>query len=77
MVTVGVDVLLDMYIYGDPAFYEAKEDGAADWLMLGQVPGLVLCVPLAPPDSGLPTKCRPIGIYTPARDDRHRYLKGE
>ena len=45
----------------DPAFYPAKEDGAADWLMVGQVPGDILMVPLAP--GSTPNKARPIGVY--------------
>lgn len=76
-VSVGTADLLDIYIYGDPSFYEASEEGAADWLMFGQIPGLVLCVPLAPPHSGDVRKCRPIGIYRPSRTDRIRYLQGD
>jgi hypothetical protein len=76
-ITVGPEDLLDLYLYGDPVFYEAGEEGEADWLMLGMVPGLVLCVPLAPPTSGNFTKCRPIGIYKPSREDRIRYLQGD
>jgi hypothetical protein len=69
--------ILDAYLYGDPTFYEAVEEGAADWLMVGSVPGLVICVPLAPPRSGDVRRCRPIGIYQPSAKDRIRYLRGE
>jgi hypothetical protein len=69
--------LLDLYIYGGPAFYEANETGPADWLMLGEIPGIVVQVPLAPPNSGDPAMCRPIGTYKPSAEDRLRYLRGE
>lgn len=76
-VAVDPEDVLDVYLYGDPAFFEAKEDGAADWLMVGMLPGLVICVPLAPPNSGDARRCRPIGIYKPSEEDRFRYLRGE
>jgi hypothetical protein len=76
-VSVGVSDLLDIYLFGDASYYYANETGPADWMMFGQVPGLVLSVPLAPPNSGDTSKCRPIGIYKPAREDRLRYLRGE
>lgn len=76
-VLVGPEDILDAYIYGDPRFYTASEFGAADWLMIGMVPGLVICVPIAPPNSGDAWFCRPIGIYKPSVEDRDRYLRGE
>jgi len=76
-VAVGPEDILDAYIYGDPAFYPADEYGEADWLMVGMVPGLVILVPIAPPDSGDARFCRPIGIYKPSVEDRNRYLRGE
>jgi len=76
-VAVGPEDVLDAYIYGDPVFYPANEYGAADWLMVGMVPGLVICVPIAPPNNGDPRFCRPIGIYKPSVEDRDRYLRGE
>lgn len=76
-VAVGPDDVLDAYLFGDPAFYEAGEEGAADWLMVGAVPGLVICVPLAPPNSGDVRMCRPIGIYKPSEEDRLRYQRGD
>lgn len=45
----------------DPLFYPAKPP--AHWLMVSQVSGLVLVVPLAPAESGDANKCRPIGCY--------------
>jgi hypothetical protein len=63
-VQVGVEDIYDLYLFGDPTFYEADEEGEADWLMVGYVPGLTwLGVPLALPNSGNYRKCRPIGIY--------------
>jgi hypothetical protein len=76
-VAVGPEDILDAYIYGDPNFFPADECGVADWLMVGMVPGLVICVPIAPPDSGDARFCRPIGIYKPSVEDRNRYLRGE
>ena len=73
-VAVGPQDILDLYLYGDPDYYPADEGGQADWLMVGMVPGTVLCVPLAPPNSGDARFCRPIGIYTPSVQDRKRYL---
>jgi len=76
-VAVGPADILDAYIYGDPVFYPANESGSADWLMVGIVPGLVICVPIARPNSGDVRFCRPIGIYKPSVEDRNRYLRGE
>ena len=48
----------------DPLFYPAKPP--AHWLMVVEVAGAVLVVPLAPVDSEDPTKCRRIGCYVAA-----------
>jgi hypothetical protein len=55
----------DLYdIYSDALYYPASKGGSAEWLMVGQPPGEdPLVVPLAPSNSGDPTKARPIGIY--------------
>jgi len=55
----------------DPLFYPAKPP--AHWLLVGEVGGRVLVVPLAPPDSDIPTKCRPIGCYDAATHLVTRY----
>lgn len=55
----------------DPFFYPAKPP--AHWLMVGEIAGEVLVVPLAPPDSGDPTQCRPIGCYVAAKHLADRY----
>jgi len=75
-VPVGVEDLKDMYVVGDPIFEPASEDGRADWIMIGEVPGLVLVVPLASSRSGDPRQCRPIGIYAATEAERRRYLEG-
>ena len=76
---VAVDVadVLDAYRDGDPGFIEPDAPGAADWLMLAYVPGLIICVPLAAPHSGDARQCRPIGLKKPRPEDRVRYLGGE
>jgi hypothetical protein len=65
--------VLDAWAFGDPLFYPAAEEGPADWLMVARVPGTIVVVPLAPPRSGDPRKCRPIGIYEPSPTLAERY----
>lgn len=55
----------------DPLFYPATPP--AHWLMVSEVAGRVLVVPLAPPDSGDPSRCRPIGCYAAATHLAARY----
>jgi hypothetical protein len=76
-VSVGAADLVDAYIYGDPSFYPAATEGTADWLMVGTVPGAILCAPLAPARSGNVTQCRPIGLYTPSESLAQRYQRGD
>jgi hypothetical protein len=45
----------------DPLFYPARPP--AHWLMVAEVSGTVLVVPIAPSRSGDPRRCRPIGCY--------------
>ncbi len=54
-------------------FYPAKPP--ADWLMVAEVAGQVLVVPLAPSNTGDPARCRPIGCYVAADHLARRYLK--
>ena len=61
---LGVEDIHEVW-KSDPLFYPAKPP--ADWLMVAEVAGAVLVVPLAPPDSEDPTKCRPIGCYIAAK----------
>jgi len=62
--------------WADPGmfFAVAADDRAADWLMIADVGGTIVQVPLAPPHSGDPRQCRPIGVYpaTPAQMRRYR-----
>ena len=67
---LGIDDVLDVW-RSDPLFYPARPP--AHWLMVGEVAGRVLVVPLAPPDSGNVSKCRPIGCYDAAAGLAARY----
>jgi hypothetical protein len=67
---LGVDDIYDVW-QSDPIFYPAIPP--AQWLMVAEVEGRVLVVPLAPPDSGDLTKCRPIGRYEAAVHLADRY----
>ncbi len=60
---LGLDDVYDVW-RSDPVFYPAKPP--AHWLMVSEVAGRVLVVPLAPADSKQLTKCRPIGCYDAA-----------
>jgi hypothetical protein len=66
---LGIDDVHD--VRSDPLFYPAKPP--AHWLMVAEVAGRVLVVPLAPPDSGDACKCRPIGCYVAADHLADRY----
>ena len=55
----------------DPLFYPAKPP--AHWLMVAEVSGRVLTVPLAPSRTGDRTRCRPIGCYDAADHLARRY----
>jgi hypothetical protein len=74
-VSVGVEDILDVYLYGDPMYEPAAEEGAADWIMIGETPGLVLAVPLAPPRRPDLSKCRPIGLDSATEDERRRHRR--
>lgn len=76
-VPVGPEDILDVYLDGYPAYFEADDSGWADWLMVGMVPALIVCVPLAPPKHGDVSVCRPIGIYKVSEENRIRYLRGD
>lgn len=57
---LGTDDIYEVW-RSDPLFYPAKPP--AHWLMVSEVAGRVLVVPLATPNSGDGRKCRPIGCY--------------
>lgn len=67
---LGIDDVYDVW-RSDPLFYPAKPP--AHWLMVAEVSGRVLAVPLARPDSGDRRKCRPIGCYDAATHLAARY----
>ena len=67
---LGIDDIHEVW-ESFPVFYGAKPP--ADWLMVAEVAGRVLVVPLAPPDSGDPASCRPIGCYDAAEHLARRY----
>ncbi len=55
----------------DPLFYPAVPP--AHWLMVAELAGGLLMVPLAPSEHEDPTKCRPIGCYRAAKHLADRY----
>jgi hypothetical protein len=67
---LGISDVYDVWS-SDPLFYPAKPP--AHWLMVAEIEGDVLVVPLAPSDSGDPTRCRPIGCYVAAKHLADRY----
>lgn len=68
---LGVDDIRDMWA-SEPLFYPAKPP--AHWLMVAEVGGQVLMVPLAPSTTGDLSRCRPIGCY-PAADHLARRFR--
>jgi hypothetical protein len=61
--------------WADPGmfFATAADDRAADWLMIADVGGAIVQVPLAPSHSGDPRRCRPIGVYAATAAQIQRY----
>lgn len=57
---LGLADVLDVWA-SDPLFYPARPP--AHWLMVAEVAGRVLVVPLAPPRNSDVRRCRPIGCY--------------
>lgn len=68
----GIDDVRDIW-QADPLFYPAKPP--AHWLMVGEMSGRVLVVPLAPPDDGDVGKCRPIGCYQASKQLADQYRR--
>jgi hypothetical protein len=58
--SLGVEDILELW-ESEPPFYPAIRP--AHWLMVGEVGGRVLVVPLAPSTHGDRERCRPIGCY--------------
>ncbi|WGH92680.1 hypothetical protein QDX21_10295 [Auritidibacter ignavus] len=67
---LGIEGIHDVWT-SDPLFYPAKPP--AHWLMVAEVAGQVLTVPLARSNTGDPTRCRPIGCYIAANHLVRRY----
>jgi len=66
-------ILLDAWADPGAIFLPAAADGPADWLFVASIPGDMIQAPLAPPDSGDPAKCRPIGLYRATQEQGRRY----
>jgi hypothetical protein len=60
---LGLHDVLDVWT-SDPLFYPARPP--AHWLMVAEVGGRVLVVPLAPSRDDRTDRCRPIGCYEAA-----------
>jgi hypothetical protein len=67
---LGTEDVAEVWM-SDPLFYPAQPP--AHWLMVAEVSGRVLVVPLAPSHSGDPSRCRPIGCYVAADHLAKRY----
>ena len=67
---LGIDDIHEVW-ESFPVLYGSKPP--ADWLMVAEVAGRVLVVPLAAPDSGDPESCRPIGCHEAAEHLARRY----
>lgn len=67
---LGLDDISDVWS-SEPLFYPAKPP--AHWLMVAEVSGRILSVPLAPSNSGDRRTCRPIGCYLAADHLAQRY----
>ena len=67
---LGLADVRDVWV-NTPVFYPAKPP--AHWLMVAEVHGCVLVVPLAPSRGGDPRRCRPIGCHAAAEHLARRY----
>lgn len=75
-VRIELPDVLDVYVWGGAVFYPADLDaGDAHWLLVAEIERVVVTVPLAPPRSGDPAKCRPIGLYPAAASELDRYME--
>ncbi len=71
---LGLDDVRDAWT-SDPLFYPARPP--AHWLMVAEVEGRVLVVPLAPSRSRDVRRCRPIGCYVAAHHLAARYREDQ
>lgn len=67
---LGLDDVMEVW-ESDPLFYPAVPP--AHWLMVAEVAGQVLVVPLAPANSARTDRCRPIGCYVASAQLADRY----
>ena len=67
---LGFEDIYDVW-RSEPLFYPAIPP--AHWLMVAEVAGQVLVVPIAPSDSGDRTRCRPIGCYVASKHLADRF----
>jgi hypothetical protein len=67
---LGIADIYDVWD-AEPLFYPAKPPAHSE------IAGEVLVVPLAPSDSGDPTRCRPIGCYVAAKHLADRYREDQ
>jgi hypothetical protein len=67
---LGIEDIREVWA-SDPMFYPAKPP--AHWLMVAEVDGTVLMVPLAPARDGNPRRCRPIGCYAASKHLADQY----
>lgn len=69
---LGLQDVSDVWA-SDPLFYPAKPP--AHWLMVAEIAGTVLVVPIAPARDDDPTRCRPIGCYKASAGLAAQYRK--
>ncbi|OBG26628.1 hypothetical protein [Mycobacterium sp. E3198] len=69
---LGIEDIREVWS-SDPMFYPAKPP--AHWLMVAEVDGTVLIVPLAPARDGNPRRCRPIGCYRASKQLADQYRR--
>jgi len=69
---LGIEDIREVWA-SDPMFYPAKPP--AHWLMVAEVDGNVLMVPLAPARNGNPKRCRPIGCYQASKHLADQYRR--
>lgn len=73
-VRIELPDVLDLYVWGGALYFPADPaEGDAEWLLVGEIEGVIITVPLARPWSGDPTRCRPIGLYEAAASEQDRY----
>lgn len=69
---LGIEDIREVWA-SDPMFYPAKPP--PHWLMVAEVDGTVLMVPLAPARDGNPKRCRSIGCYEASKHHADQYRR--